>query len=484
MMRRMLDYASWPSKSLFVTSLLLDQQNPRLPSQGGALGQRQIIDELVTHDAVYELAKDITTQGFFPTEILLGVRDGDLVVIIEGNRRLAALKLLVNPELAPQDYLEKFRRLSEKATTTVLAKVHVCLAPSREAATPILLSRHTAQQIQSWKRPMQARFYRQLLERGLTPDDLVQSYGVTVGQIQDWIRADAVYRLACSLDFPEDVKAKVQNNREFPLSTLERLVESQPIREFLMLKPDPKEVLISSAKPAAFLKAFRRVVADVATSKVDSRMANNADQITEYVKKLTDIKPTARSTGKFSIRDHLSQTDKPVPVVNTKAISRKKATMSASAIPRGLQCFCPDPRVNDIFYELRKLRLDKNPNASAVLLRLLLEFSISFYLDTTSHIKPLLDRLRERDKRRADWYPSLRQLMEHLLTIDVGLQPLELKALKKFIQTKGQNNTLDALDSFVHNRKVEPTETETRAIVRLIEPILQITLGRTEPPTQ
>jgi len=117
-------------------------------------------------------------------------------------------------------------------------------------------------------------------------------------------------------------------------------------------------------------------------------------------------------------------------------------------------------------------------------LRLLLEFSVSFYLDTTGHIKPLLDRLRERDQRRADWYPSLRQLMEHLLTIDVGLQPLELKALKKFIQTKGQNNTLDALDSFVHNRKVEPTETETRAIVRLIEPILQITLGRTEPPTQ
>src|SRR5438270_1750403 len=152
------------------------------------------------------------TQGYFPTEILLGVRDGDQIVVIEGNRRLAALKLLINPELAPQTYLERFRRLSEKVTATVISKVQVSLAPSRQAATPILLSRHTAQQIQSWKRPMQARFYRQLLERGLTPDDLVQSYGVTVGQIQDWIRADAVYRLACSLDFPDDVKTKVQNN--------------------------------------------------------------------------------------------------------------------------------------------------------------------------------------------------------------------------------------------------------------------------------
>src|SRR5579872_3618632 len=131
----MLDYVSWPTKRLSVTSLLLDQQNPRLPQSGGALGQRQIIDELVTHDSVYDLAKDITTQGFFPTEILLGVHDGDQIVVIEGNRRLAALKLLINAELAPQPYLERFRRLSEKITATVVAKVNVSLAPSREAAT-------------------------------------------------------------------------------------------------------------------------------------------------------------------------------------------------------------------------------------------------------------------------------------------------------------------------------------------------------------
>lgn len=331
---------------------------------------------------------------------------------------------------------------------------------------------------------MQVRFYRQLLERGLTPDDLVQNYGVTVGQIQDWIRADAVYRLACSLDFPDEVKSKVQNNREFPLSTLERLVESQPIRDFLMLKPDPKEVLISTAKPEAFLKAFRRIVADVATGKVDSRVANNADNIADYLRRLGDIKPAAQSRGKFSIRDHLSQTEQPSPAVSAQVTTRKRVSKSPTAIPKGLKCFCSDPRVNDIFDELRRLRLDKTPNASAVLLRLLLEFSVSHYLDTTGLINPLLDHFRKKDNKGPDWYPTLRQLMEHLLQTDIGLQPLELKALRKFVQTKGQNNTLDALDGFVHNRKVEPTESEIRAIVRLIEPVLQMTLGRIETGAQ
>ena len=218
-------------------------------------------------------------------------------------------------------------------------------------------------------------------------------------------------------------------------------------------------------------------MADVATGKVDSRVANNADNIKEYVEKLKDIKPAPRARGKFSIRDHLSQTEKPTPVFSARII-RRKLSASRSILPRGLRCFCLDPRVNDIYDELRRLRFEKSPNASVVLLRLLLEFSVSFHLDSTGNIKPLLERFRKKDNRGLDWYPSLRQLMEHLLGFDVGLQPLELKALKKFVQTKGENNTLDALDGFVHNRKVEPTEPEARAIVKLIEPILQITLGR------
>lgn len=476
------DYATWPIKRISVTSLLLDTENPRLPQSGGALAQRQIVDELVTHDNVYELAKDISGQGYFPTEILLGVHDNDQIVIIEGNRRLTALKLLINPELAPQAHLEKFRRLAEKVATAMIAKVQVTIAPSREAATPILLARHTAQQIQAWKRPMQARFYRQLLERGLTPDDLVQSYGVTIGQIQDWIRADHVYRLACSLDFPADVKAKVTNNREFPLSTLERLVESQPMREFLMLKPDPKEVLVSTAKPKDFLKAFRKIVSDVAEGRIDSRAGNDAESIGKYIKTLNGVKPSPRARGKFSLKSHLSQTEQPSPSVNTTAKARRSSGKSPSVLPKSLKCFCPDARVDDIFDELRRMRVDKNPNASGVLLRILLEFSVSYFLDTTKHIDSLLEKHRKKDNRPTDWYPSLRYLMDHLLSIEVGLEPLEVKALKKFVQTKNEANTLDSLDGFVHNRKIEPTETELRAMVKIIDPLLRVTLGRVEAP--
>ncbi|MDZ4861287.1 MAG: hypothetical protein SGI88_20130 [Candidatus Hydrogenedentes bacterium] len=71
--------------------------------------------------------------------------------------------------------------------------------------------------------------------------------------------------------------------------------------------------------------------------------------------------------------------------------------------------------------------------------------------------------------------------MTHLLTLEIGLKPLEIKALKKIVETRDQGCTLDALDGFIHNRHVEPTESELRAIVKMIEPLLRITLGRIEP---
>jgi hypothetical protein len=71
--------------------LLLDPKNPRLPLTGAATPQRQLVAQLVEFDKVYELARGIVEHGFYPTEVLIGVEEAGKKVIIEGNRRLAAL---------------------------------------------------------------------------------------------------------------------------------------------------------------------------------------------------------------------------------------------------------------------------------------------------------------------------------------------------------------------------------------------------------
>ena len=48
--------------------------------------------------AVDELAMSIGARGYFPHEPIFVEEDGDRLVVIEGNRRLAAVMLLLDPE--------------------------------------------------------------------------------------------------------------------------------------------------------------------------------------------------------------------------------------------------------------------------------------------------------------------------------------------------------------------------------------------------
>ncbi len=88
--------------SIPVRNLLLDEQNPRLASNGHPRSQRDLVRFLWTEMAVDELALSIANNGFFPEEPLFVIpRDPghsdertDKFIVVEGNRRLAAVLLL------------------------------------------------------------------------------------------------------------------------------------------------------------------------------------------------------------------------------------------------------------------------------------------------------------------------------------------------------------------------------------------------------
>lgn len=97
------------NEGISVENLLLDKNNPRLPDylQGG-LDEAKIIEHMLSEESTLELMQAIGEKGFFPGEMLLVVKDsGDKYTVIEGNRRLTAVKLLNNPNAPIQDSLVK-----------------------------------------------------------------------------------------------------------------------------------------------------------------------------------------------------------------------------------------------------------------------------------------------------------------------------------------------------------------------------------------
>lgn len=88
-----------------VKDLHFDRSNPRLAEYGLTLQSTD--DEILTilWDAmdVRELVQSIAASGFFPQEALIVAHENKKYIVIEGNRRLAAVRVLLNDQVAKKN---------------------------------------------------------------------------------------------------------------------------------------------------------------------------------------------------------------------------------------------------------------------------------------------------------------------------------------------------------------------------------------------
>lgn len=106
-----------------VAWLRLDRRNPRftpgkMPSSFDDVG---IIANLGQTADLSELTQSISQNGFIDVEPLIVLLEDDVLTVLEGNRRLAAMMLLLNPGLAsrvkmqvpplPEQFLPTAQRL-------------------------------------------------------------------------------------------------------------------------------------------------------------------------------------------------------------------------------------------------------------------------------------------------------------------------------------------------------------------------------------
>ncbi|HEX4000241.1 MAG TPA: hypothetical protein VHX65_16940, partial [Pirellulales bacterium] len=84
----------WKKLQIKITTLELDPLNPRIPALVESPSQRDIVANLVAHEDVYELAKSVVDfGGLYPNESLIAIEENGNKIVVEGNRRLAALNL-------------------------------------------------------------------------------------------------------------------------------------------------------------------------------------------------------------------------------------------------------------------------------------------------------------------------------------------------------------------------------------------------------
>ena len=99
---------------LKVDNLHFDHDNPRLAEYGikPATKESEILRILWEAMDVLELVQSIAASGYFHHEPLIVAKEKGKNIVIEGNRRLAALKVLLTPSIA-KEYGWELPKLSE-----------------------------------------------------------------------------------------------------------------------------------------------------------------------------------------------------------------------------------------------------------------------------------------------------------------------------------------------------------------------------------
>lgn len=177
-------------KEIQLKKLHFDKKNPRLPSTINKSDEASVIKWMLRDASVIELMIAIGEKGYFPGEPLLVVPTPgkeDSFDVIEGNRRLCAVKLLNNPEIAPvrQQSIQTASAESKYKPQNLPAIVY----DKREDILDYLGYRHITG-IKEWDPLAKARYLKDLREtvKHLKPADQFRSLARAIGSRSNYVR--------------------------------------------------------------------------------------------------------------------------------------------------------------------------------------------------------------------------------------------------------------------------------------------------------
>lgn len=457
-----MNYKNWKESNLPPAKLTLDKLNPRLPDMGKNPSEINIIQELVENDKVYELAQSITKNGYLPGEYVFACKEDGKTIVVEGNRRVAACKLLINPDIAPSAFRSRFRSLVSGFDISEIATLSVFMAPNRNVLAPLIVSKHTEPTIEHWEPLMKANFYARQVLAGASIDSLSKNLNVPSSEIKKALIRYQVYEKAKALKLSSKARAVVEDPREFNMTTLARIFEKPIGKTFLGISLDNKGVLKFKISKKVLDKRLRRIVEDIATGVKNSRDLNTDEEIKKYLEQIKG--------GKITLE-----------VRKPKQISAKNGVPSrigVGLIPLNLRHSISNSRLLAILEELQKpILVKKYSNACSVLLRVFLELATYEYLKKLEELPRLKAELAKKGRHNPATFPELINMLRWIVSKDLLSDDHVKQKLKNWISKNSKTPILDDLNLYVHNSITIPDEPTLRKQWKELEEFFKLILS-------
>lgn len=216
-----------------VTLLDFDPENPRFPPEIAAGPIDELVERFVRDERLLEIVASIADQGYFEGEPLLVTQHGSRYHVIEGNRRLAALKLLTKEVKVPTGRTS----IEEIVDNAKYRPDEVpCLIFSDHSQVLRYLGFRHITGIKSWSSLQKARYLKRLKStfyKDIEGRELLSRLSREIGSRPDYVgqmlAALNVYEHAEKRDF---YKVKGLNPEEIDFSVLATGLSYTAIAEF------------------------------------------------------------------------------------------------------------------------------------------------------------------------------------------------------------------------------------------------------------
>lgn len=222
-----------------IDKLFFDELNPRLPNRLLNVGDEIVVlDYMIRYGNIDELMESIAVNGYSDAEPLLVVAkgDGQNYTVVEGNRRLAAVKLLSHPEYAKV----KTKTIQDivAGAENIPTEIPVVVYSSREAILDYLGYRHITG-VKEWGSLEKARYLDQLYinhkdEKGNVYSTLAKMIGSKRSYVLRLHQALKLYDLANeNAYYGEDI-----GEEDISFSWIYTAISQSSILEFLNIQDD------------------------------------------------------------------------------------------------------------------------------------------------------------------------------------------------------------------------------------------------------
>ncbi|WP_422445257.1 ParB/Srx family N-terminal domain-containing protein [Thermoanaerobacterium sp. DL9XJH110] len=478
--------------------ILLDAKNPRfiIPPD---TSQDNIRLYLLEYEEVASLAKSIIDYGgLMPGERVIVCKENDYYVVLEGNRRICACQLLLNPDLIPDKFNKDIPRITQE-TLDNISQIEVDAANSREEAQSTLAFRHI-EGAKKWSTISKYKFFTNSFNNGKSIDEISELTRIKESKVEQGIKEYNLLMYALELPFwSEEDKSKLNlqgikvtpylrifaaKNKEYNMTGAQLLkinYDENTLKPKSDLNEDVFKTAIYLIAKAAFVdnsintrNDFTDVPGLIDLLNENNIIPQNDNKINSGMKKPNDIPNESNipKNNSFDIKgpkDDQIKDSEQLPKSNNQTKDKEKDKGSSPSPPRFFENLTwagvdkNDPENTGLIAcadEIKRLsqygHYSKYPISTAMLLRSLIEHTLKYYAKKTGFWKRIKPNPDDKD-------PKLEYIIQMFTKNKSNLFSDEVE---RIFSTVFENNSLkDFLDCIVHQTQ------NTRATKEILESI-------------